>query len=202
MYEKLSLQKKVDKKQITAYLRQGKIGLFPTDTVYGVCCRVDDSGAVERIFQIKRREKEKPVLILSDTFERAKKYIKNYNIDFQKKQIIEKYWPGPLTIVFPANLKKVPSIVRAGGDTIAIRIPDKDDLREVIEELGVPIVAPSANLSGGKTFSSLARIDEKILSGVDFIVDGECTIKSASTIIDFSKDKIEILRHGALDLSL
>src|SRR3972149_11730812 len=132
MKEKLELANINDRKRIVRSLKEGKIGLFPTDTVMGICCRMDNTSSVERVFKIKNREKNKPFLILTSDIAQVKKYANINNPKVLK--ITEKYWPGPLTIILNAKKESVLSAVRAGGETIAVRIPDYDDLTSIISE--------------------------------------------------------------------
>ena len=200
MKEKLELANINDRKRIARSLKEGKIGLFPTDTVMGICCRMDNTSSVERVFKIKNREKNKPFLILTSDIAQVKKYANINNPKVLK--ITEKYWPGPLTIILNAKKESVLSAVRAGGETIAVRIPDYDDLTSIISEVGVPLIAPSANLAGEKTPVNFEEIDNKIVNAVDFIVQGECKMKKPSTIIDCSKNDIKIIREGAVKFKL
>lgn len=200
MKEKLELINPTDRKKIVSYLKIGKIGLFPTDTVMGICCRMDKKTSVERVFEIKKREKNKPFLILASDIAQVKKYANIDNPDVLK--ITEKYWPGPLTIVLHAKKNSVLPQVRANSKTIAVRIPDYDDLTSIISEIGIPLIAPSANLAGEKTPVNFEEIDNKIVNAVDFIVSGECKIKKPSTIIDCSHEKFRIIRDGAVKINL
>ncbi len=201
MKEKLELSKSSDRERIVKYLRQGKIGLFPTDTVYGICCRMDNERSVERIFNIKKRDQNKPFLILGSGFDFISKYI-YLDRDKIKKDIIDKYWPGPLTVVFKSRKENVPDIVNSFKDTIAVRIPDYEYLREVISNLGVPIVAPSANISGLDAPSEYGLVDERIINAVDFVVLGECKMGKPSTIIDCSGGPVTLIREGAVSIKL
>lgn len=198
MNDKLELKNPKDRKKIADLLNNGKVGLFPTDTVWGLCCSVKNENAVKRIFEIKQREKDKPFLILGSSIDQ----LSGYTESELRNEITDKYWPGPLTIVYKANKKKVPSIIRAGKNTVAMRIPNYKEILEILNLLKEPIVAPSANLSGEKTPSSFSEVDRKIVEAVDFIVGGECKIKKPSTIIDCSGSSTRILREGAVDFKI
>lgn len=199
MKEKLKLKKASDRKKIASYLSQGKIGLFPTDTVWGICCRMDDINSVERVFEIKNREKSKPFLILAENILQVEKYV---YLDGLAQRIVKKYWPGALTVVLNSKEENVLSIVRAGGKTVAVRIPDYDEIREIISVVGVPLIAPSANLTGENPPGNLNEIDERIIQAVDFIVVGECKIKQPSTIIDITHKKPKTIREGAVKFTI
>lgn len=199
MKEILKLEDPNDQKKIVDNFNLGMVGLFPTDTVYGICCRIDNINSIKKIFDIKKRDISKPFLVLCDDFDSAKKYIID-DLNNQKKEIIQNFWPGPLTIIFNANVKNSDSIVRAGRDTLAVRVPDNKDITNIIKGVGVPLVAPSANISGQLAPANLNEVSSEIIDAVDFIVDGECTIKSPSTIIDITKNGIEIVRAGNVKL--
>lgn len=199
MKEKLKLKKASDRKKIASYLSTGKIGLFPTDTVWGICCRMDDPASVERVFEIKNREKNKPFLILVESISQIEKYA---NMDDSAKIIAKKYWPGALTVVLNSKEENVLPIVRASGNTVAVRIPDYDEIRKIISIVGAPLIAPSANLSGEKPPEDLNEVDERIIKAVDFIVVGECKIKQPSTIIDLTHNKPKIIREGAVKFTI
>jgi len=198
MKEKLQLLKDNDKEKIVKYLSEGKIGLIPTDTLYGICSRMDRESSVKRIYDLKSRDRDKPLIILADSFETALNYIEY--IPEGVRALLDNYWPGALTVTFKANMENVPSYVRAKGLTVAIRVSDNYELRNIIKKLGVPIVAPSANFQGKNPPDSLSKVDEKIVDIVDFIVEGECKMKIASTIIDCSTGKCSMVRQGAVKI--
>lgn len=179
--------------------KKGKIGIFPTDTAYGVGCRIDNGISVRRLFKLRNRSENKPMLALVGSAEMAEEYV-----DIPEEvlvEIIKKYWPGELTIVLPCKKNLVPELVRAGGDTLAIRMPNSDCFRSLITKVGVPILAPSANFPGDKTPFSLRDINSDFVSLVDFVLYGSSTIKKESTIIDCSKKPWKVLRRGAVDIS-
>jgi len=197
MKEILRLTDPNDQKKIIENFTQGMIGLFPTDTVFGICCRIDDINSVKKIFKIKKRDKSKPFLVLCSNYNLVKKYIVD-DLDNRKREIIRKFWPGPLTIIFNANIENSDSIVRAGRDTLAVRVPNNMDITNIIKGIGVPLVAPSANISGQLAPANLSEVSREIIDAVDFIVDGECTIKSPSTIVDITKNDIVVVRAGEI----
>lgn len=187
----------MDKKDIIRRFQRGEIGIFPTDTAYGIGARIDDVLALKRIFKIRKRPKEKALLALVASVEMAKKYVKITKEDEKK---LEKFWPGGLTVIFECYKDKVPAIVRAGGKTLAIRLPDKEDLRDIISGVGVPIVAPSANFSGASTPFDITEVDPSLISKVDFVVSGVCTMKGVSTIVDATSVPWKIIRQGVVNI--
>lgn len=179
-------------------LKDGGIVIFPTDTAYGIGCRMDWVDSVKKLFQIRRRPESKPMLALVSDITMAEQYVTIS--DTAKKNLINKYWPGALTIILQCDRKKVPSIVRAGGGTLAVRIPDHPHMQYIIQQLGVPILAPSANFAGETTPHILEEVDSKLISLVDFVLPGECTMKGVSTIIDATVSPWKIVRKGIIAL--
>lgn len=181
-------------------LRQGGIVIFPTDTAIGIGCRIDKIESVKRVFDIKKRDYNKPLMALVDTMEMAEEYVSIPN-DVREK-LLDQYWPGGLTVFLKCDLGKVPSIVRSGTDTLALRLPAHKDIRDVIKRVGVPILATSANFSGDPTPYSISEVNKELLSKVDFVLDGECTFKKESTIIDCTIEPWKIIRQGAVKLKI
>jgi L-threonylcarbamoyladenylate synthase len=181
-------------------LQNGGVVIFPTDTVYGIGCRLDDEEAIKRVYKIRNRPEEKAVLAVVDSVTMAKEYVQ-ISKDVHS-QLIEKYWPGGLTIILPCNVDKVPSSARAGGATLAVRQTNHPVLVQLIKESGVPIIAPSANFAGEKTPTSFTELDPKLCSLVDYVVEGECGGNMPSTIIDCSVKPWKIMREGAVKIDL
>ena len=190
----------VSKQDAIDELKRGKIGIFPTDTTFGVGCRIDDEGALKRLFKIRRRPQEKAVLALIDSIVMAEKYLEPFPDEI--RNLMNMYWPGGLTIVLSCKEEKVPPLVRGGGKTIGMRLPDHELMQSIIQEVGVPIVAPSANFAGGRTPFTLAEIDFEFIKLVDFVLEGECTLKKPSTVVDCSQKPWRIIREGAVRITL
>lgn len=187
-----------DQLKAVEILKHGGVVVFPTDTAYGVGCRIDDEFSVKRIFEIRKRDEKKPLLVLVSSIEMAQRYLQE--ISPSVLALMEAQWPGGLTIVYPCKKEKVLGVVRANGETLAVRFPNNTMLLEVIEGLGVPLVAPSANFSGESTPLEYSDIDPEFLKLVDFSLQGECTIKGISTIVDCSVEPFTVLRKGVVEL--
>lgn len=183
------------------YLNKGGIVIFPTDTAFAIGCRIDDEKAVERLFSIRRRSKTQAVPVLIDTVKMAQDYLLPIPMDVIEK-LIEPYWPGALTIVLKCKTSKVPALVRGGGDTLGVRIPNHPMARAIIRGVGVPILGPSANFHGEKTPFIVSDLDKELIKQVDFVVEGECSIKQTSTVIDCSITPWKILRQGVVSVSV
>lgn len=188
-------------KKAVEVLKNGGIVIFPTDTAFGIGCRIDDKKAVERLFQIRRRPKTQSVPVLADTVKMAQDYLMPIPKDIIDK-LIEPFWPGALTIVLQAKTDKVLSLVRAGGQTLGVRIPNHPIARKLIREVGVPILGPSANFHGEKTPYKFEELDQELIKLVDYVVPGECFICQSSTVIDCTKKPWKILRGGAIKIDL
>jgi L-threonylcarbamoyladenylate synthase len=181
---------KTDKiKEAAKILKSGGVVAFPTETVYGIGAALDNTKAVERIFKIKKRAKNKPLQVLVATFDQAKKlgkFSKN-SFDFARKN-----WPGPFTLVV-YKTRSVPKIVTGGSPKVGIRMPDHKIILELIKNCG-PIVASSANRSGEKPALN-AKEAKKSLPEIDLVISGgKAKIGKASAVIDISLKKIKILR--------
>lgn len=179
-------------------LKSGGIVIFPTDTAFGIGCRVDDNKATERLFKIRKRPNSMAVPILADSIEMVKEYIEEIPDDVQA--LMNKYWSGALTIVLQSRIDKIPALVRGGGSTIGIRIPDNKIILEIIKGIGVPILGPSANFHGGKTPYKFEDLDRNLINLVDFVVEGKTSEKNVSTVIDCSIRPWKILREGAIKI--
>lgn len=189
-------------KKATEVLRQGGIAIFPTDTAIGMGCRIDDEKAVKKLFEIRKRPENKPLLILVSSVEMAEKYLLPIS-EKVNNQLIKPYWPGKLTIILKCKTDKVSNLVRGGTDTIGVRFPDNKILLELINGLGVPIVAPSANFSGEKTPFKFEDLNPELVKLADYVLDEEIEVSSeanVSTIIDCTVEPWKIIRKGAVSV--
>lgn len=182
-------------------LKDGGIVIFPTDTAFGIGCRIDSEKSIERLFNIRKRPGSQAVPVLVSSLEMANDYVEEIPNEVQEK-LVKKYWPGALTIVLPCKTEKIPSLVRGGGETLGIRMPDHKTILSIIEGVGVPILGPSANFSGEQTPYEFENLNPELLKLVDYTVHGETSTGKVSTVIDVSKKPWEILREGAIELAL
>ena len=176
------------------YLKSNQIGILPHDTIPGIVARMTKENA-ERILSIKERSENKGFIILIPNKEYLMKLTEN--ILPITKEILEKYWPGPLTIIFKKSLS-IPNLISGSKSTIAIRYPKHSLLNEILDSLNEPLITTSANIS------NQTNISKELLNRIDF-----CHPKSlealknnqGSTIIDGTKESIPILRQGGLFIS-
>jgi L-threonylcarbamoyladenylate synthase len=185
--------------QAIQIFNQGGIVIFPTDTAFGIGCRIDDSKAVKRLFQIRKRPHSLAIPVLVSGLVMAQQYLKTIPQEVIDK-LINKYWPGALTIVLPCLINKVPFLVRGREKNLGVRMPDHEITLQIIQGLEVPILGSSANFHGEKTPYRLEDLDEKLLKQVDLVVEGECKLKHESTVIDCSVKPWKNLRDGAVKL--
>ena len=170
--------------------------IFPTDTVYGLGANAGDDTAVEKIFEIKNRDKKKPINVLIADFEDI---LKVAEIPTREEgKLMEKFWPGPLTMILKRK-KGVANAAASDGGTIGVRMPNNEIARNLIREVGFPLATTSVNLSGDEPATEISKIDKKVLEKVDFVLenDEKCS-EIASTIVEFKDGKPEILREGEI----
>jgi L-threonylcarbamoyladenylate synthase len=182
-------------------LNQGGIVIFPTDTAFGIGCRIDNENAVRKLFKIRNRPEFQPAPILVSDLEMARDYVQEVP-EKVVQNLVNPYWPGALTIVLKAKIDKIPGLVRGNGDTIGIRMPNHQAILEIIKEVGVPILGPSANFHGADTPYEFKDLDLRLTSLVDYVVEGECSVKNASTVIDCTQTPWKILRQGAISVNI
>src|SRR5579859_7490585 len=182
-------------------IKNGGIVVYPTDTVFGIACRIDDEVAIKRLFTIKQRSEKQSVPVLVDSIVMAEKYLLPISRKV-KEQLMKPYWPGGLTIVLPCDTRKVPSLIRGGGNTLGVRIPDNKLLQEIIRQVGIPITGTSANFHGQTTPSKKVELNPEFIKLVDFVLPGKCNNNLSSTVIDCSVSPWKILREGVVKIPL
>lgn len=178
-------------------LREGGIVIYPTDTAFGIGCRVDNEESVNKVFSIRNRPQEKAVPVLVSSIDMAKKYWSSPLPDIVR-HLTEKYWPGGLTVIYTVKKDGVSPFVTGGKKTIGLRMPDHETPIQLIEGIGVPILGPSANFSGGNTPYSVEELDKNLIKKVDYVLEGKTKGKMASTVIDCTQTPPKIIRPGAV----
>ncbi|MBQ2664728.1 MAG: threonylcarbamoyl-AMP synthase [Clostridia bacterium] len=177
-------------------IADGGLVAFPTETVYGLGASAFDIGAAKKIYAAKGRPSDNPLIVhIADKLQLSDIAAEIPN---EAKIVIDKFMPGPITVI----LKKKPSVpdtVTAGLQTVAIRFPSNETAQRLIKAAGVPIAAPSANLSGKPSPTTAAHVIADMTGRIDAIIDGgACDVGVESTIVDFTGDKPEILRPGGV----
>jgi L-threonylcarbamoyladenylate synthase len=182
-------------------LDQGGIIIFPTDTAFGIGCRVDNEKAIQRLFEIRKRPLSQATPVLVNGIKMAKKYVTEIPTGVVEN-LINPFWPGALTIVLKANTHKVSLLVTGGGQTIGLRMPNHAVILSVIGKVGVPVLGPSANFHGENTPYEFKDLNSELISLADYVIKGECVVKKPSTVVDCTKNPWEILRQGAIEIKI
>lgn len=194
---------KPDKDLIAVFasmLASGKTVIFPTETVYGLGANALDEEAAAKIYQAKGRPSDNPLLV--HVADKEDVYDLVENIDSRAKLLMDRFWPGPLTIVFKKK-DIIPARTSGGLDTVAIRMPSDQVARDLIRQAGVPIAAPSANISGRPSPTKPEHIIRDMDGRVDgILVGGPCNYGVESTIVDLSGDVAMVLRPGSITLEM
>lgn len=182
--------------KIANELKKGKLVVFPTDTVYGIGTNAYDKDACTRIYEVKKRPKVKPLSVLISDFSMLTQMVAS--ISPTEKKLMEAFWPGPLTILFKKKEGVLPNVVST-NEFIAIRLISECLIYKLIQASGVPIVAPSANLSGSPTGIKIENITKELDGKVDYILDcGDIQNDMVSTIIQVQEEKAYIIREGKI----
>lgn len=177
-------------------IKKGGLVAIPTETVYGLGANGLDEQAVVKIFEAKGRPQDNPLILHVAEPKEMEKFC--HDIPPAAYTLAEKFWPGPLTMVLPAR-DIVPRRTTAGLDTVAVRCPDNAATREIIRLSGVPIAAPSANISGKPSTTTAQHVLHDHNGRIDAIVDGgPCRVGVESTIVDLTDDRPRLLRPGGI----
>ena len=177
-------------------IRRGGLVAIPTETVYGLGANGLDEAAVASIFAAKGRPQDNPLILHVAEPKEMEKFC--HSIPESAYALADKFWPGPLTMVLPAR-DVVPKRTTAGLSTVAVRCPDNDATRAIIRLSGVPIAAPSANLSGKPSTTTAEHVLHDHDGKIDAIVDGgPCRVGVESTIVDLTEERPRLLRPGGI----
>lgn len=196
-YADLKTSKDLNKiKEAAMEIKEGKIVLFPTETVYGIGANALNEKAVNKIFEAKGRASDNPLIVHICNLDMLNNLVQE--VGEIEEKLITNFWPGPLTIIF--NRKDcIPNNVTAGLDTVGIRMPSNNVARKLIEFAGLPIAAPSANISGKPSGTKIEDIIDELDGKVDYILDsGMVDIGVESTVVRVVDSKVHILRPGKI----
>jgi L-threonylcarbamoyladenylate synthase len=192
---------KIDQNQIrqaAQILKNGGLVCFPTETVYGLGANSFLEDSVKNIFTVKGRPADNPLIVHISDVDMLDGL--TAEIPACAKPLMEQFWPGPLTLLFRKS-NRIPDIVTAGLPTVGIRMPDHEIARSLIRAAGVPVCAPSANLSTKPSPTNFSHAYDDLNGKIEAIIDGgPCRIGVESTVLDISEDKCEILRPGGITL--
>jgi len=180
----------------TGLLRAGEVVALPTETVYGLAANALDAEAVARIYEIKGRPAQNPIIVHIASVEMAKRCVADWPVAAEK--LANAFWPGPLTLVLPKAVE-IPGIVTAGGATVGVRWPSHPFIQAVIRECGFPLAAPSANLSNRISPTNAEHVRQQLGGKLSLIVDGgQAQVGIESTVLDLTVSPSRVLRPGMI----
>ncbi|HQA64083.1 MAG TPA: L-threonylcarbamoyladenylate synthase, partial [bacterium] len=188
--------KNIFSQNIVDILQSGGIGVLPTDTIYGLVGQALNPQTVERIYQVRRRQPDKPFIVLIGDM--ADFDLFNIKLSNYQKEFCQRYWPGAVSIVLSCPDDKL-NYLHRNTDSLAFRLPDDEQLRDLIRRSG-PLVAPSANIEGQSPAVDIDRAKNYFGQYVDFYIDAGPLEASASTLVSLLSNQPEILRAGAVQI--
>jgi tRNA threonylcarbamoyl adenosine modification protein (Sua5/YciO/YrdC/YwlC family) len=183
--------------QVAEILKQGGVIAYPTDTTYGIGSSIFSKRGIDRIYQLKHREKKKPFSFICADLSEVARYAKVSNYAFK---ILKRFLPGPYTFVLDAS-SIVPDLLTTKQKTVGIRIPANRICLAIVTELGHPIVTTSANLSGEEPIGDPFHIDDVLGKQLDMVIDGGILSPDVSSVISLIGDFPTVLRKGVGDVS-
>lgn len=188
------LSSSIDDK-VEQLLYEGSVGFMPADTIYGLSCLALNPASVERIYEIKGRSENKPLVVLAAN----PRMLDLLSISVKQITSVEKYWPGPLTLICDAI--SAPEWLHRGTQTLAVRIPAESRLIQLISRIG-PIVSTSANPSGQPPAATVEAAQAYFGDKLDFYVNGgDFSDRMPSTIVKHDNGRLQVIRPGAVKLN-
>ncbi len=187
-------------KEAAWLIREGRLVAFPTDTVYGLGADAFNEEAVERVFEVKRRSKDKPLSIFVCDFADVEPLAED--ISSPALMLAGYFWPGALTLIFKAG-REVPGFLTSGSNKVGIRIPNDKISLALVKAAGTPLTGSSANLSGKPELLTAAEVERELGGSIELIVDGGGTDRrECSTVIDVSNGQPRVLRWGVVSRAM
>lgn len=177
-------------------LRSGEVVAIPTETVYGLACRIDRPQAISRVYELKGRPADNPLIVHVSSVAQARELINAADLPILER-LATAFWPGPLTLVMRRSAV-VSDLVTAGLDTVAVRMPSHPVALEILRQAGCPLAAPSANLSTRPSPTRARHVEEDFGDAVMVLDAGACDHGLESTVVRVLGSDCLILRHGAL----
>ncbi|MDM8523080.1 L-threonylcarbamoyladenylate synthase [Desulfococcaceae bacterium HSG8] len=184
--------------KIADILRDGGVIAYPTDTYYGIGCDIMNKKAIQRIYQLKQRDKKKPFSFICSSLKNISHYAKVSNYAYKT---MRRLLPGPYTFVL-AGSKLVPKIMLTRRKTAGIRVPDNIICLSLVEELGNPILSTSATRPDGTVFEDAYFIEDFFGSRINAVIDGGPVPNQPSSVVSLDRDIPEIIREGMGDVSI
>ena len=181
--------------KVAGILREGGVMAYPTDTIYGFGCDIFSKKAIQRIYQIKKRNRQKPFSFICSDLKTISQYAQVTNAAYK---IMKRCLPGPYTFILPGS-KLVPKIMLTKRKTVGIRVPNNNISLAIVKSLDHPIISTSVGLSGGEFLTDPLQIEERFGSQIDLTIDGGILANQPSSIISLLDDQVEIIREGLGD---
>lgn len=181
--------------KIIDVLSKGEIAILPTDTVYGLTGDATSLKAIKLANEIKKREKSQPLLILVSSIDMLKKYTKN--ISDLELEVINKYWPNKLTVLFEKN-DLLSDELTASSPYVGVRMPNNKLLLDIMNKYNKPLLSTSANIHSKDVITKISLLENEMRDSVSYIYDAGELSTTASTLIKIENGKIKILREGEL----
>ncbi len=182
--------------KVVELLKLGRIGVIPTDTIYGIVGSALNPAAVEEIYNLRKRSLDKPMIILISSLDDLNKF--DIELNPKQKEFLEKNWPNPLSVILSCESEEFKYLHR-GTNSLAFRMPNDKNLLEILNKVG-PLVAPSANFEGEKPAENIGEAKKYFGDKVSFYLDGGVMYSTASTLVEFKNDSINTLRQGNFKL--
>lgn len=179
-------------------LRKGGLVVYPTDTNYGIGCDIMNKKAIERIYQLKQRDKSKPFSFICSELKNISHYAKVSNYAYKT---MKRLLPGPYTFILEGS-RLVPKIMLTKRKTAGIRVPDHKICLELVKGLGNPIITTSATMPEGTTLNDASLIHEVFGNRIDLVIDGDVVPGKPSSVISLIGDMPEVIRKGMGDVSI
>jgi len=177
-------------------IRKGGIVAFPTETYYGIAADPFNEKTLQRLFVLKQRPAKKPILTLVNSRKQLHSLV--FAVPDKYRVLMDRFWPGPLTLIFPAKNDLSP-ILTGGTGTVGVRISSNPVARLLVEHCGRPITATSANISGARPALSSAEVRQQFDDQLDMVIEGEATPGgSGSTIVALAGDELITVRPGVI----
>jgi len=184
-------------RRVVETLQGGGVIAYPTDTVYGLGCSLYNKKGIERIYLIKRTEKNRPFSFICADLKDISLYCKVSNYAYKT---MKRLLPGPYTFILEGT-KLVPKIMLTRRLTAGIRVPNNPICMAMVRELGHPIISTSAMLPGGEVLYDPSEIDSELGRALDLVIDGGLCVSEPSSVIDLTGDRPKVLRKGKGDVS-
>lgn len=182
------------KNSVAESLKKGGIAVIPTDTIYGIVGSALNPQTVEKIYTLRKRALDKPMIILISSIDDLKKF--EIKLTSKQKEFLEQNWPNPLSVILPVKKEKFKYLHR-GKNSLAFRMPKNDKLLNILKQIG-PLVAPSANFEGEKPAETIEEAKKYFGDKVDLYLDGGQFVTIPSTIVEVIEDgKVKVLRQGS-----